>query len=65
VTAGAFLRWLPHRLWCSIAGHRWIEADQVPSRYGLVDGYECTRCKESSHFLFVWQRTVGEEEGSD
>jgi hypothetical protein len=60
VTAGAFLRWLPRRLWCSVAGHRFVSAE-VPSPYGIVDGYECTRCGESSRFLFVWQRTVGDD----
>jgi hypothetical protein len=63
MTAGAFLRWLPSRLWCSVVGHRFTEA-KVASRYGLVDGYTCERCGESTPGpLFVWQRF--DEEGSD
>jgi hypothetical protein len=59
MSVGAFLRWLPRRLWCSAAGHR-FESTEVPSRYGLVDGYECERCGESTRMLWVWQRRVDE-----
>lgn len=59
MTAGAFLRWLPRRLWCTVTGHRYASAE-VPSRYGLVDGYECDRCGESARLLFVWQEVVDE-----
>jgi hypothetical protein len=62
VTAGAFLRWLPRRLWCSLAGHKCAEADKVPSRYGLVNGYECDRCGESTPGpLFVCQQLVDDD----
>lgn len=59
MTVGAFLRWIPRRLWCSVVGHR-FESVEVVSRYGLVDGYECKRCEESTRMLWVWQRRVDE-----
>lgn len=64
MTVGAFCRWLPRRLWCTVAGHRYASAE-VPSRYGLVDGYECDRCGQSTPGpLFVWQRLEEADENA-
>lgn len=62
MTVGSFVRWFAsRRVICTLLGHRWTDAE-LPSRDGLVDGYECVRCETSRRNLWIWQNDPVDED---